>query len=337
MDGADLFVSYKVSGWPKPSVKWFHQNSLIQPSQFNNSLFILQNVSEPDLGTYQIVVGNDLGTTEASFSLQRALEETGSSMDSGNDGLPWWLLGVVAGAFLLLVVFIIIVVCMCRSRCCGKGSRSLEDGIGLKPNSNGVTLHFIHNPTDGEGIVRVLSDNEHFYHEVSPGREASYEPIQIPAVKKYQVVKNTDGDYERPFDDISDEVMVKEKLRMLTLESDGGYEEINTGKNSYKRQDSEQESEHLYHEVCAEGEAAYEQTGKKKKDDMKDNKTWQPATYAIVIDTSKMVRFILLVFYSCNIHKLLQINFAELMASLVKLFYLFTVGWKQVFGCRQKD
>jgi hypothetical protein len=86
MDGADLFVSYKVSGWPKPSVKWFHQNSLIQPSQFNNSLFILQNVSEPDLGTYQIVVGNDLGTTEASFSLQRALEETGSSMDSGNDG-----------------------------------------------------------------------------------------------------------------------------------------------------------------------------------------------------------------------------------------------------------
>jgi hypothetical protein len=73
MDGADLFVSYKVSGWPKPSVKWFHQNSLIQPSQFNNSLFILQNVSEPDLGTYQIVVGNDLGTTEASFSLQRVL------------------------------------------------------------------------------------------------------------------------------------------------------------------------------------------------------------------------------------------------------------------------
>ena len=68
VDG-DLFVLYKVSGWPEPSVEWFHQNSPIQPSQFNKTHLTLRNVSQSDLGTYKVVVRNRLGKTEASFSL----------------------------------------------------------------------------------------------------------------------------------------------------------------------------------------------------------------------------------------------------------------------------
>jgi hypothetical protein len=68
VDG-DLTIPYTISGDPKPSVRWLHNNSVLENVKYNGSHLTLHNVKPSDKGLYVVAVHNIHGKSNKSFWL----------------------------------------------------------------------------------------------------------------------------------------------------------------------------------------------------------------------------------------------------------------------------
>ncbi|XP_062499668.1 uncharacterized protein LOC134176984 [Corticium candelabrum] len=129
--GDNIIMKFIISGNPKPSLLWTHDNKPLQQSnrvQYNATHFYLMNVSTSDSGNYSFVVRNEIG--ESSSEIQLLVQEPtesifiptlrsemtgdiatipltscchGSLSDTSDSGLAWW------GVF-LIVLFMLVVI-----------------------------------------------------------------------------------------------------------------------------------------------------------------------------------------------------------------------------------
>ena len=74
--GDNIIMKFIISGNPKPSLLWTHDNKPLQQSnrvQYNATHFYLMNVSTSDSGNYSFVVRNEIG--ESSSEIQLLVQE----------------------------------------------------------------------------------------------------------------------------------------------------------------------------------------------------------------------------------------------------------------------
>jgi hypothetical protein len=162
----NLVLSYSVGGSPKPQVEWFHNDSVLDGSKYNESHLMLHDVKPSDAGTYMVVAHSAYGRINETFWFfvgavttpssepppTKALVETNSpktsvtanpvSCDKGNScddtsEFPWWVVGVTVCLVTVigLLIIVIVVICCCkrkRNNTDPEKSETLKDSLKLK-------------------------------------------------------------------------------------------------------------------------------------------------------------------------------------------------------------
>lgn len=74
--GSTLFIEVNVSGYPRPSVHWFHENekllndSRITMETAGSWVYLkVKSISEEDAGNYKVTAVNSAGSDSASFNV----------------------------------------------------------------------------------------------------------------------------------------------------------------------------------------------------------------------------------------------------------------------------